>query len=716
MAETQKGKSGFDRIQFRMHPRVFAALGADLVTSDVVAVIELVKNSYDAFARNVWLRFGDDSSLGPYLEIEDDGEGMTREIIEDVWCVVATPYKEHNPVAGKGKKARRVAGEKGLGRLSVARLGDQLHMLTQYRGEPCWEVNVNWADVSDGEDLSASYAECRHYPEMSPFTKSGTRLRIFGREAPWDGSLISDLQENLARLVSPFADQGEFNIFLSGIGDDEEDVGEISSPEFLSLPKYLIKGEADSGGNVAGNYEFRAISGDAQRHAEVSHSWEQIYSRIADKDKHDFRPDKAHCGPFSFEIRAWDIGSDDTQEIAEQFDFQKSLIRKAIRVHKGVTVYRDRILVLPKSENARDWFGLDLRRVSKTGTRLATNQIVGYVSISAADNPRIQDTSDRERLVACREVGEFEEIIKAVIGLLENQRDQDRIKKDREKPMEDLFEELSAEALIAEVIALSEEGADAAETVPLLRAFNSSLDTARKTIQERFVFYSRLATVGTIAQMLVHEIRNRTTAFGSYLDFVKSRFGPFKDKETDQAYRQTDNAVNALERLADTFAPLASRSFRRRKRHSVLEMRIRECLSLLRADIKSKNIRCMVPETDTSVAVDPGELDAIILNLITNALYWMAEVSKDNRELTFNLVPISNGKRVRVWVHDTGPGIDSVDEERVFWPGVTRKPGGIGMGLTVASELVAAYGGRMSAKFPGTKGGASFAFDLPLRK
>ncbi len=54
--------------------------GADLVTNDVVAVIELVKNSYDAFAHNVWLRFRNDFSLGKCLEIEDDGEGMTRAI------------------------------------------------------------------------------------------------------------------------------------------------------------------------------------------------------------------------------------------------------------------------------------------------------------------------------------------------------------------------------------------------------------------------------------------------------------------------------------------------------------------------------------------------------------------------------------------------------------------------------------------------------------
>ncbi len=75
----------------------------------------------------------------------------------------------------------------------------------------------------------------------------------------------------------------------------------------------------------------------------------------------------------------------------------------------------------------------------------------------------------------------------------------------------------------------------------------------------------------------------------------------------------------------------------------------------------------------------------------------------------------SNGSRIRVKVSDTGPGIDEEYLEKVFWPGVTRKPGGIGMGLTVASELVAEYGGRMAVESGDDAGGATFQFDLPAK-
>ena len=109
-------------------------------------------------------------------------------------------------------------------------------------------------------------------------------------------------------------------------------------------------------------------------------------------------------------------------------------------------------------------------------------------------------------------------------------------------------------------------------------------------------------------------------------------------------------------------------------------------------------------------------MDAVILNLLSNSIFWLGETEKSKRQIEFKLSKIDNGERVRVWVHDSGRGVAEDDIERVFRPGVTRKPSGIGMGLTVASEIVSEYGGRMTAKYPGTLGGASFAFDLPIKK
>lgn len=92
-------------ISMKFHPRAFSAFGSDLVTNDDVALTELVKNSYDAYASCVVIVFHNDSINGKYIEIIDDGLGMTQDIVKNAWAVIATPYKmEHPSIERNGKK------------------------------------------------------------------------------------------------------------------------------------------------------------------------------------------------------------------------------------------------------------------------------------------------------------------------------------------------------------------------------------------------------------------------------------------------------------------------------------------------------------------------------------------------------------------------------------------------------------------------------------
>ena len=601
-------------------------------------------------------------------------------------------------------------------------------MTTKASNDACWEIETDWSMVTQSDTLSDSFISCRQCLEPESFrkTNSGTRIRIHDLREAWDDGQIADLEDNLRRLVSPFKSKSDFRIFLARPSEDESGNGEmeITPPEFLLEPKYRIEGKVDQQGNVDARYYFRPIAEStvakgAVREKAVKSSWGRIQKTspqrtIGENTKFKFDPVRANCGPFEFEIRAWDIGSDDTLEISERYEIQKNKVRKSIRAHKGISVYRGDVLVLPKSENARDWLGLDARRISKVGTRMSTSQMVGYVSITAEKNPRIEDTSDRERLASRKEVAEFEEILRHIVGLLETQRDQDRITVAREKPLEDLFKDLSADALLSEVKTLRDADEPAAKAVPLVQNFNRSLAASRNAIQERFLYYSRLSTIGSIAHMLVHEIPNRTMIIGSFLKAIGSRAKMLKNENIATKYQRANRSIDALEHLADTFLPLASRGPKRRKRQSILEEKIDECLELHKNDLDAMNIKCSAPDSRTNVAVDPAELEAILLNLIGNAIYWMDDVPENQRKLEFRIDPAEDESRAQVQVQDTGPGIDADDAEKVFWPGVTRKPSGIGMGLTVASELVASYGGQMALVRSGADTGASFMFDLPL--
>ena len=303
----------------------------------------------------------------------------------------------------------------------------------------------------------------------------------------------------------------------------------------------------------------------------------------------------------------------------------------------------------------------------------------------------------------------------AIVLILESHRDEDKLKPGDEVRLEALLDGVSADDLVEEVNALAEEGAAAQEAAVRVEAFNAKLHLVRDALKKRFVYYSRLATVGTIAQMLVHEIRNRTTAIGRFLRTSQKACAPMARQEFDSHFELAESAVSALEKLADTFAPLASRSFRRGRRDSIVEESVERCLSLIDGDLKRTKTVTARPRTgSTTVAVDPGELDTIILNLLLNAVYWIPKSSRPPR-LDVSLRRIQDGKRLRVSISDSGAGVANEDTEKIFLPGVTRKPDGIGMGLTVAAELVSDHGGKISLVQPGRLGGATFVFDVPLK-
>ena len=103
---------------------------------------------------------------------------MTRDLIQNTWCTVATPYRTENPFAHRpGERSRRTSGAKGLGRLSAARLGSQLVMVTQTEHGECWTVQVDWDALSRCETLDKCVVTISPNKER-PFKKSGTLLRI----------------------------------------------------------------------------------------------------------------------------------------------------------------------------------------------------------------------------------------------------------------------------------------------------------------------------------------------------------------------------------------------------------------------------------------------------------------------------------------------------------------------------------------------------------
>ena len=294
--------------------------------------------------------------------------------------------------------------------------------------------------------------------------------------------------------------------------------------------------------------------------------------------------------------------------------------------------------------------------------------------------------------------------------LFEVERDSDRIKDVGHAT--DLFANLSADDLVEKLEEIRDRGGNADDAVRAAQRFGDQLQRNRAAIERRFGYYNRLAVIGTIAQMVIHEIRNRSAVIGRGLRKAGTLADRVRDEVTVRAVDMATESVRALEALADRFAPLANRGYRSGRRSSVVEESINRCVAIQEAEINSGRVTVDAPGTRTQVQIDPAELDAIVLNLVSNAVYWLRR-SDGDRRLGFRVMPQPSRGRVTISVDDSGPGIDVADRDRVFWPGVTRKPDGVGMGLTVASEIVDGHGGRIRTTVPGRLGGATFDFDLP---
>ena len=309
---------------------------------------------------------------------------------------------------------------------------------------------------------------------------------------------------------------------------------------------------------------------------------------------------------------------------------------------------------------------------------------------------------------------EFRQLVIKIVTLLEHERHIDRLDTKETEKAKDLFADLTAEPLVVKLEELRHSGGDVHAAIMVAKEFGDELDRTRNVIEKRFGYYNRLAVIGTISQLVIHEIRNRTTVIGRGLRKAKELAEKLKNVVTCQAVDLAQQSVKSLETLADRFAPLASRGYRAGRRSSILEESVSRCCVMYEAEIRACRAEVELPPTsNTMVRIDPGEIDAVILNLLNNSLYWLQR-NDGERRILFRLTPGPRPGRVTVAIDDTGPGINPEDADRVFWPGVTRKTDGIGMGLTVASELIDGHGGKMRTVVPGELGGATFEFDLPL--
>ena len=204
-----------DELQFRVSAELKNILGRDLITSDNIAVLELVKNSYDAHATKVEITFGNDR-----IVIADNGKGMSNTDIKDKWLFIAYSAKSDGTEDDnyRSKIRRDFAGAKGIGRLSCDRLARILTMNTVSVETGILEIlTVDWAKFENRQKENIDTIPVEHESTTGSYvfpdnSNHGTSLIFTGLHDKWGVDEIFSLRKSLEKMIAPLAGADDFQI------------------------------------------------------------------------------------------------------------------------------------------------------------------------------------------------------------------------------------------------------------------------------------------------------------------------------------------------------------------------------------------------------------------------------------------------------------------------------------------------------------------------
>jgi signal transduction histidine kinase len=392
-------------------------IGRELVTNKYAALLELVKNSYDAGATSCVIRFQySDPKKGEASRIDviDDGKGMSAKDIEKKWLFVAYSEKREAPPPEEKKRTpeevrqqegkRMPAGRKGLGRFACDKLGKRLQLYARTEGEAAWhKLGVNWEDFETKQSKEIGEVPVELVDATPPKDldeeanrNSGVLLLIESPRDPWPYEDLFKLKRYLQRMVNPYQAPGDFKVELRAPPSfverdkEEERQNRIHSEDENWKPN----------GPVAGEIVNPVIDKLKRKSAWIKGTIErsEITTELYDKERLAFR--LVESSPFPH------LGDKAAAEHVETevFFLNRDAKTEFTRImgvrpvdYGSIYVYKNAFRVLPYGEEGDDWLGLDRRKGQGWKRTLSTRELLGRVSITDRTET-FKEASGREGL------------------------------------------------------------------------------------------------------------------------------------------------------------------------------------------------------------------------------------------------------------------------------------------------------------------------------
>lgn len=706
-------------VQFNVDAYTAKLIGRENVSKLEGAVLEIVKNAYDADAKVFCLYYSESHDC---IYVIDNGTGMEEDILRKHWMTIGKSSKK---TSYKTANNRTQTGAKGIGRFALDRISDRCEMLTiSNKGGLEWIVD--WADFNENKNLSdvkaklydtdeglIEYANVNSWSNLElaslvrglSLDKTGTVFRLYGLHDEWNEKTRGRLRNHLENLLPPDV----VNDFVIYFFDDQTSVedAKITSANIDSYD-YKLYFEVHSDqlkiDILRNEFDFGKDENDVLQDAEIDILEKPYFHGVPKRLQFSFEElgeNKNLIGNYDGVLYFNKIITTSEKD-AQKFYYKDIKGRKNLtKEFGGIKLYRDHFRVRPYGEygdNDFDWLELSARRNRSpaglghpTGQwRVGSEQLVGLINISR-ENTNLEDAANRNGIQEGPGFEQLKRILIAVIAEFERDRQfigrkladytkkKDKLQADLER-MHQLAEERKrweqqigntlgpalvqfADALdhVKETDVEKQEMpvANPTEVHNIITSLEEKQEQEIQELRDEIKMLQTLATTGIVTNMFMHEIRTLTNNIGLELD---SAYDAIKyDGDMDEAFESIKQAIVFKKHFSSWFRVTIEsiRKDKRSRRTCNINEMLKDYLDTWRTILERDDIRLDMHCDDNIVfKCFPFDIENVISNLISNSLASFERETErmlEKKEIKINIEKKDIG--FILYYEDTGWGL-----------------------------------------------------------
>ena len=665
------------KLVFEPRARLLLQLGDELIRSENIALLELVKNSYDADATRVQISMKKVDKNDGTITIEDDGNGMDGSTIEQIWMEPGSDVKKKffEEKRRTRKFGRSVLGEKGIGRFAAHKLGNVIELTSKKSGQQEVFLRVDWTAFEKEIYLKDVPIEIQERtPELFTGNKTGTRIVIKELKNIWTRGMVRELFRSTNSMCSPFDSPQSFRVTFE---TDQKDwlKGLMSWKEINDSA--LFKFKCDIQGDKISRFLYEFLPWDAMKKLESRKITEKndIVKKILflrDDKSEPLDLSKHEIGKFRFEglifdrdLRVLTLGIQDKVGFKNYLD-----------LNGGVRVYRDGIRVYDFGEPGNDWLNLDIRRVNIPTFRISNNIIIAAISLNRDQSKDLVEKTNREGFVETKASEPFRQAIKYALHVVETQRspDKDKIRKYYGPTPR-------TEPVISKIDDLKKTIDKKIKDKKLKTEVNGYLDRIEKDYRYVNETLLRSAGAGLNLSVVIHEVEKIVDELKKVIDL-------------ENASTRITALVKHLSRLLEGYTLIIRKSGRQQVS---IQKLIDQATFNMEYRFKAHKITIqhgtIGSAKNAEVNCARNLIVATIMNVLDNSIYWLEYNKTENKKIFLSINNDPPGF-ISIVLADKGLGF-TLPVEEMIKPFVTAKSGGMGLGLHIAKEIMAAHKGEI---------------------